>query len=65
MLISINQTMGGTVPDKARFQDSDVFQKAIKMVLKCILNVILHHSGFKLLPSPTHAKVNLMLTKST
>ena len=48
--------MGGTFPAMAGFEDSDFFEKAIKMVLKCILNVILHRSGIKLLPSPTHGK---------
>ena len=43
-----NYSTGGTFLAIARFKDSDFFQKAIKMVLRCILNVILHLSGFKL-----------------
>ena len=42
--------MGGTFHVAARFQDSDIciIQKAIKMVLRCILSVVSHLSGFKL-----------------
>ena len=36
----------GTFQAAARFQDSNIFQKAIKMVLKCILSVNSHLSGF-------------------
>ena len=32
--------MGGTFPTAAGFQDSDFFQQAIKMMLRCILHVI-------------------------
>ena len=39
---------GGTFQATARFQDSALFQKSIKMVLRCIFNVIFHVSGFKL-----------------
>ena len=38
--------MDGAVQATARFQDSD-FQKAMNMVLRCILKVIFHLSGFK------------------
>ena len=31
------------------FQDSDFFQKTVKMVLRCILSVIFHISGFRFL----------------
>ena len=47
--------MAGTFAATARFQDSS-FQKAVKIVLRCILSVIFHLSGFKLWPSPIHAK---------
>ena len=40
--------MDGTIQATARFQDSDFFRKAVKMVLRCILSVIFHLSGFKL-----------------
>ena len=40
--------MGGTFHATARFQDSDFFEKAIKMLLRCILSVIFQPSGFKL-----------------
>ena len=40
--------MVGTFQATAGFQDSDVFQKAIKMVLRCILSVNSHLSGFNL-----------------
>ena len=39
---------GETFQTTAGFQDSDTFQKAIKIVLECILSVISHLSGFKL-----------------
>ena len=42
--------MAGTFLARARFQDSDFSQEAIKMVLRCILNVILHFLGFKFNP---------------
>ena len=45
-LLAIN--MDGTFQAAAGFQDSDIFQKAIEKVLRCILSVILHISGFKL-----------------
>ena len=38
--------IGGTFPTTAGFQDSDFFQKAIKMVLRYILSVIFHLSEF-------------------
>ena len=40
--------MVGTFQATAGFQDSDIFQKAIKMVFRCVLSVISHLSGFKL-----------------
>ena len=46
--------MVGTIQATARFQDSNFFQKAIKMVLTGILNVIFPLSGFRFLPSHTH-----------
>ena len=48
--------MDGTFQITAGFQDSDIFQKAIEMVLRCILGVISHLSGFKIEPGPIHAK---------
>ena len=47
-------SMGGTFQATAGFQDSDVFQKALKMVLRSILSASFHLSGFTLQPSPTH-----------
>ena len=38
---------GGTFQATARFQDSDILQKAFKMVLGCILSVNSHLSGFQ------------------
>ena len=35
-----DKVMHGTFPSSARFQDSEFFQKAIKMVLRCILSAI-------------------------
>ena len=40
--------MGGTFLAIAGFQDSDFFQKAIKTVLRYILNVIYHFAPFKI-----------------
>ena len=40
--------MGGTFLAIAGFQDSDFCQKAVKMVLRCVSNLIWHLSGFKL-----------------
>ena len=40
--------MGGASQATVRFQDSDIFQKAIKMALRCILGMNSHLSGFKL-----------------
>ena len=48
-------SMDGTFQATAGFQDSDVFQKAIKMSLRCILSVNSHLSGFKLKPGPINA----------
>ena len=39
--------IGGTFQTMAGFQDSDFFQKAIKMVLRCIWSESFHLSGFK------------------
>ena len=41
-------SMGGTFQATARFQDSGIFQRAIKMAFRCILSVNYHLSGFKL-----------------
>ena len=46
--ICIYINMGGTSPAIAGFQDSDFFQKAIKMVLKYSFTMILHLLGFTL-----------------
>ena len=46
--------MGGTFQATAKFQDSDFFQKAVKMVFRFILSII---SGFRLSPSPAHVIV--------
>ena len=54
ILFSFYNYMCGTFQATVGFQESDFFQKAIKMVLRCILNVILHLSGFKLSPSSTN-----------
>ena len=43
-----NVRMGGTFQATARFQDSDIFQKAIEVALRLILSVNSHLSGFKL-----------------
>ena len=40
--------MGGTFQATAGFQDSDIFQKAVKLVFRCIVSVLSHLSGFKL-----------------
>ena len=40
--------MDVTFPAIAGFQDSDFCKKAMKMALRCILNVALPLSGFKL-----------------
>ena len=45
--IFIISIMGWTCQTTAGFQDTD-FEKAIKMVLTCILSVIFHLSGVKL-----------------
>ena len=42
------QCMDGTSQATAWFHDSDIFQKAVKMALGCILSVNSHLSGFKL-----------------
>ena len=44
--------MGWTFPAMAGFPDSDLCQKAIKMVLRCILNVILHFQDPDFNPVP-------------
>ena len=41
-------TLDGTCQATARWQDSDTFQKAIEMALRCILKVNSHLPGFKL-----------------
>ena len=46
--------MGGTFQATARFQDLNIFHKAIKVVLRYILSVNSHLSGFKLQPVSTH-----------
>ena len=46
--------MGGTFPATAGLQDSDSSEKAREMVLRCILSVITHLSGFRLQAGPTH-----------
>ena len=46
--LELRVCMGGTFQTTARFQDSDSFQKALKMVLRCILSVIFHLLGFRL-----------------
>ena len=46
--------MGGALQATAEFEDSDNLQKATKMVLGCILNVISRFSGFKLDSCPAH-----------
>ena len=48
MHVPTDESMGGTFQATARFQDSDSFQKATKMALRCILSVNSHLSGFKL-----------------
>ena len=40
--------MAGTSKATARFQESDFFQRPIAIVSRCILSVIIRHSGFKL-----------------
>ena len=40
--------VAGTLQATAGFKDSDSFQKAIKMVLRCILSAVSHLSGFSL-----------------
>ena len=55
-LICVFAYMGRTFQATAGFQDSDIFQKAIEMILRCILGVISHLSGFKIEPGPIHAK---------
>ena len=42
--------LGGTSQATARFQDSDIFQKAVKMAWSASS----HLSGFKLKPGPTY-----------
>ena len=58
LLVSVyqehSQFIGRTFQATARFQDSDIFQKAIKMVLMCILSVNYHFSRVKLYSGPTH-----------
>ena len=44
----IKYNMGRTFLAMAQYQDRSFFQKAIKIALRCILNVILHLLGFKL-----------------
>ena len=41
--------MGWTFQAAAGLQDSDIFQKAGKMVLRCILSAVCHLLGFTLL----------------
>ena len=52
-----HNSIGGTFQAIARFQDSDISQKAIKMALRCNLSVNSHLSGFKLYSDPI--QVNL------
>ena len=49
-----------TVQATARFQDSEIIQKTLKMALRCILSVNSHLSGFKLSPGLTHAVILLV-----
>ena len=55
MQTSVQAAMSGKFQATAGFQDvdddgtdDDIFQKALKMALRCILSVIFHLSGFKL-----------------
>lgn len=51
--VTMLDAVDGTLQATARFQLSDFFQKAIEVLFRCILSVVLHLSGFKLHPSPT------------
>lgn len=48
------KVMDGNFLATAGFGELEFFQKAVKMVLGCILSVTLYLSGFKLWPCPTH-----------
>ena len=46
--VSSDPSVGGTSQAAAGFLDSDIFQRAIKMALRCSLSTNSHISGFKL-----------------
>ena len=56
--------MCGTFQATAGFQDSNSFQRAIRMGLRWVFSVISHLSGFKHQPGPTHAVMNIYLIES-
>ena len=53
--------MGWTFLAVDRFQDPDFFQRAMKIVSRFILNVILHLSGFSILILSHPWKLNIFL----
>ena len=57
--------IGGTLQATDGFQDSDTFQKAIKMVFICILTMICHLPGFTLMLEKRKKKLYLHARRKT